>query len=128
MPRRKRPVPEPLETYHYTDLIVEVYPDGQLPTGRGLPGRYKKMHTFDLALELLWEAKQNARRGFEKQFFVDIRVSAAALERALTKRHGRRHSLQVQQRICRAALRLYGLTGDDAVRLPYVFDGQRKKP
>lgn len=46
------------------------------------------------------------------------------LERELTKRYGRRHSIQIQQRICRAALRTWGLTGDDSLRLLYMLDVQ----
>ena len=64
--------------------------------------------------------------GLRKQRFADIRKSAVVLERELVKKHGRRHSIQIQQRICRVALHTWGLTGDDQVRLPYVFDSQQK--
>ena len=59
---------------------------------------------------------------FASNFFADVRKSAVVLARALTERHGRRHSEQIQQRVCRVALRIWGLTGDDSVRLPYVFE------
>lgn len=122
---RKPPICyQPVETYDYGDLIVEVYPDDQLPNGRGLPGRYKKFQTFHNALELLWDAGQDAKKGLRAQLFADLRKSGIVLERELTKRYGRRHSIQIQQRICRAALRTWGLTGDDSVRLPYLLDIQ----
>lgn len=126
MPRKKLPSYVPLEVLVYGDLIIEIYADDQLPNGRGMPGQYKKIETFNLALEILWNAKEDAKRGLRKQLFVDIRISAVCLERELTKKHGRRHSIQIQQRICRAALRTWGHTGDDQVRLPYVFDLQQK--
>ena len=125
MPRKKRPRHPPLDVYHYDGLIVEVYADDQLPPGRGLHGQYKRIQTLHLALGLLADAKDDATKGLRKQFFADIRISAAALERALTQKYGRRHSIQIQQRICRSALRIYGMTGDDSVRLPYVFDPQK---
>jgi hypothetical protein len=126
MPRKKRPVYEPQEVFVYDDLIVEVYADDQMPNGRGLQGRYKKIETFNRALEILLSAQQDAQKGLYKQFFADVRKSAVVLERELAKRHGRRHSIQIQQRICRAALHTWGYTGDDQVRLPYVFDSQSK--
>ena len=126
MPRKKRPTYAPLEVFYYPDLIVEVYADDELPNGRGMPGQYKKIETFNLALDILRDAKEDSKRGLRKQLFVDIRISAVRLERELSKKHGRRHSIQIQQRICRAALRTWGHTGDDQVRLPYVFDLQQK--
>ena len=125
MPRKKHPRHPPLDVYHYDGLIVEVYADDQLPPGKGLHGHYKRIQTLHLALRLLADAKDDATKGLRKQFFADIRISAVALERALTQKHGRRHSIQIQQRICRSALRIYGLTRDDSVRLPYVFDSQK---
>lgn len=126
MPRKKRPTYTPLEVFIYTDLVVEVYADDELPNGRGMPGQYKKIETFNRALEILWHAQADAKIGLRKQLFADMRKSAVVLERALVKKHGRRHSIQIQQRICRAALHIWGLTGDDQVRLPYVFDSQQK--
>jgi hypothetical protein len=127
MPRKKPQVHLPLDAYQYDGLIVEIYADDQLPPGRGMHGRYKRIQSLHLALELLLNAKEEAKNGLRKQFFADIRISASALERALTQRHGRRHSIQIQQRICRSALRIYGMTGDDLVRLPYVFDSMKRK-
>lgn len=127
MPRKKFPIPKPIEVYDYGDIVIEVYRDDELPASRGSHNKYKAIQTFYLALELLWNAKQDSLAGIRRQFFVDIRLSAAALERALTKQHGRRHSIQIQQRICRRALYTYGLTGDDQVRLPYVFDSQKNR-
>ena len=61
---RKRPVKyDPIETYQFGDLIIEVYADDQLPNGRGFPGKYKKIQTFNLALELLLQAKLDASKG-----------------------------------------------------------------
>jgi hypothetical protein len=126
MPRARPPVYSPIAIYVYSDLIVEVYRDDEFPAGRGLHGRYKKAQTFDLALQILLDAREEAKKGIRRQLFADIRKSAAALERELTRRYGRRHSIQIQQRICRRALHLYGQTGDDQVRLPYVFDSQKQ--
>jgi hypothetical protein len=124
---RKRPVKyDPIEVHQSGDLIIEVYADDQLPNGRGFPGKYKKIQTFNLALELLLQAKLDASKGLRRQLFAAMRNSASALERELTKAHGHRHSIQIQQHICRVALRTWGLTGDDQVRLPYVFDSQTK--
>lgn len=125
MPRKKRPIYAPLEVFYYDNLIVEVYADDELPNGRGMPGRYKKIETFNRALEILWDAQADAKKGLRKQLFTDMRKSAVVLERELVKKHGRRHSIQIQQRICRAALHTWGLTGDDQVRLPYVFGSQQ---
>jgi hypothetical protein len=126
MPRKKRPIYAPLEVFYYSDLIVEVYAEDELPNGRGMPGQYKKIETFNRALEILWNAQADAKMGLRKQLFADMRKSAVVLERELVKKHGRRHSIQIQQRICRVALHTWGLTGDDQVRLPYVFDSQQK--
>ena len=126
MPRKKRPSYKPLEVFIFDDLIVEIYADDQLPNGRGMPGQYKKIETFNRALEILWDAQADAKMGLRKQLFADMRKSAVVLERELFKKHGRRHSIQIQQRICRGALHTWGLTGDDQVRLPYVFDSQKK--
>lgn len=124
MPRKKQLRHLPIDVFHYDGLIVEVYADDQLPPGRGMHGQYKRIQTLHLALELLADARDDASKGLRKQFFANIRISACALERALTLKHGRRHSIQIQQRICRWALRIYGQTGDDAVRLPYVLRSQ----
>ena len=126
MPRKKRPTYNPLEVFESADLIVEIYADDELPNGRGMPGQYKKIETFNRALEILWDAQADAKKGLRKQLFADMRISAVVLERELVKKHGRRHSIQIQQRICRVALRTWGRTGDDQVRLPYVFDSQKK--
>lgn len=82
MPRKKVPPPKPIEVYHYDTIVVEVYRDDELPTGRGLHARYKKADTLQLALELLLEARDDAKRGLRKQFFADIRNSAVVLARA----------------------------------------------
>jgi hypothetical protein len=126
MPRKKRPAYVPLEVVESDELIVEVYADDELPSGRGMLGQRKKIETFNRALEILWDAQADAKKGLRKQLFADMRISAVVLERELVKKHGHRHSIQIQQRICRAALRTWGLTGDDQVRLPYVFDSQQK--
>ena len=126
MPRKKRPTYPPLKVFVYVDLIVEVYEDDKLPNGRGMPGQYKKIETFNRALEILWDAQLDAKKGLRRQLFADLRKSAVVLERELTKKHGRSHCIQIQQRICRSALKTWGHTGDDQVRLPYVFDSQKK--
>ena len=126
MPRKKHPIYNPLEVFEYVALIVEIYADDELPNGRGMQGQYKKIETFNRALEILWDAQADAKKGLRKQLFADMRISAVVLERELVKKHGHRHSIQIQQRICRGALRTWGLTGDDQVRLPYVFDSQQK--
>ena len=126
MPRKKRPAYEPLEVTEYDDFILEIYADDERPNGRGMPGQYKKIETFNLALEILLCAQADAKMGIKKQLFADIRISAVVLERELTKKHGSRHSTQIQQRICRVALRTWGMAGDDQVRLPYVFDSKKK--
>ncbi len=124
MPRKRPANHAPVEVHVYADVIVEVYRDDELPSGRGLYRRYKVAETFYLALSILCEARDNAAKGIRRQLFADIRMSAAALERELARRYGRRHSIQIQQRICRRALHLYGQTGDDQVRLPYAFNSQ----
>jgi hypothetical protein len=121
MPRKKYPKPTPIAIYSDEDYVVEVYEDGQLPKGRGLHGHYRRIQTLHLALEVLLDARDQAKAGFQKKKFLEIRQSAVALERELAQKHGRRHHIQIQQRICRSALRIYGLTGDDAVRLPYLL-------
>ena len=126
MPRKKRPNYAPLQVFVSEDLIVEVYADDERPNGMGMAGQYKKIETFNRALEILWDAQADAKMGLRKQLFADMRKSAIVLERHLVKKHGRRHSIQIQQRICRVALHTWGLTGDDQVRLPYVFGSQQK--
>ena len=126
MPRKKRPNYAPLQVFVSEDLIVEVYADDERPNGRGMAGQYKKIETFNRALEILWDAQADAKMGLRKQLFADMRKSAVVLERELVKKHGRRHSIQIQQRICRVALHTWGHTGDDQVRLPYVFGSQQK--
>ena len=120
MPRKKTIQPEPIEIQDYGYMIVELYDSDVLPTGRGLHARYKREATFAFALEVLWQAREDAKRGFRQQLFANIRNSASKLAEELEHKHPKRHSKSLMLRICRAALSLYALTGDDNVRKQYL--------
>ena len=127
MPRKKTIQPEPIEIQDYGYMIVELYDSDVLPTGRGLHARYKREATFAFALEVLWQAREDAKRGFRQQLFANIRNSASKLAEELEHKHPKRHSKSLMLRICRAALSLYALTGDDNVRKQY-FDQHHLSP
>jgi hypothetical protein len=120
MPRKKTIQPQPIEIQDYGYMIVELYGSEVLPTGRGLHARYKREATFAFALEVLWQAKEDAKRGIRRQQFANFLNSANKLAVEVERKHPNRHSKSLMLRICRAALSLYALTGDDNVRKQYL--------
>lgn len=127
MPRKKTVQPMPLEVHDYGDVVVEVYPDGHLPKGRGLRGKYARHQTFHNALEILLEANNDRSKGIRQQRYFDMIKSARVLGEEVRQRYGPVQSLQVTIRICRHAIRTYAMaTKEDQVRLPYQFAFQEK--
>jgi hypothetical protein len=128
MPRKKPIQPEPFEIQDYGYMIVELYGSAKLPTGRGLHARYKRDETFALALEFLWQAREDAKCGFRQQLFVDIRNSASKLADQLEHKYPKRHAKSLRLKICRAALSLYAMTGDCNVRKQYIDSAINASP
>lgn len=120
MPRKKPACPEPIEVNDFGDVIVYVYPDDRLPFARGMSGHLRKMETLSLILQLLIDLRDDARRGFRKQSFANVRSSAIELATAFEKLYPKRHGRTVLIRACRLALSIYALTGDDNMRKQYL--------
>jgi hypothetical protein len=128
MPRKKIIQPQPIEIHNYGYMIVELYGSEVLPTGRGLHARYKREATFAIALEVLWQTREDAKRGVKRQQFANLLNSAIKLAAEVERKHPNRHSKSLMLRICRAALSLYALTGDDNVRKQYLDSAINTSP
>lgn len=120
MPRKKPDFASPLELYDFDRVVVFVYKDDELPKYRGMHGHYKRIQTLTLILETLLDLRDEAKRGFRRQKFAEVRFSAVALAKHTESLHPRRHGKTVLIRIARSALSIYGATGDDNVRKPYL--------
>jgi hypothetical protein len=120
MPRKKPTFASPLELYDFGRVVVYVYKDNELPKHRGLHGHYKHIQTLTLILETLLDLRDDAQRGFRSRKFAQVRCSAVELARYFESLHPRRHGKTVLIRIARKALSIYGGTGDDNVRKPYL--------
>jgi hypothetical protein len=128
MPRKKTIQPQPIEIQDYGYMIVELYGSDVLPTGRGLHARYKRDATFAFALEVLWLAREDSKRGIRRKQFANFLNSANKLAVEVERKHPNRHSTSLMLRICRAALSLYALTGDDNVRKQYLDSAINTSP
>lgn len=128
MPRKKPDFASAQEIYDFGSVVVYVYKDNVLPQHRGMHGHYKWIQTLSLMLEALLDLRDDAKRGFRRQKFADVRCSAVALARYFETLHPRRHGKTVLFRIARKALAIYGGTGDDNVRKPYLRKGLLNHP
>lgn len=128
MPRKKLAYASPLELYDFGRVVVYVYKDDELPKHRGMHGHYKRIQTLTLILENLLDLRDEAKRGFRRQKFAEVRFSAVALAKHFESLHPRRHGKTVLIRIARSALSIYGATGDDNVRKPYLVTDRPNLP
>lgn len=120
MPRKKPDFASPQETYDFGRVVVYVYKDNELPKHRGMHGHYKRIQTLTLILAKLLDLRDDAKQGFRRRKFAEVRFSAVALAEHFESLHPRRHGKTVLIRIARQALSVYGVTGDDNVRKPYL--------
>lgn len=128
MGRTKKPQPKPIYLAGkgiFTDTIA-VYANNDRPFFRGSNTRYARERLVNIAVWILIKEREKAKKGSgkQKQKFVDMCKSSVVLADAVIKRIGKRRSRRRMEDICRDALRLYSLSGDDGVRSPYIFDFQ----